>query len=94
MDSERKPLLSHDAMVNLCEEGQLYPWQTEARKVRDFYEHLIAIGKLRVVEEVDSIGGQFDGFMCSLCRNEDSWFGPMDTKFCPGCGSSIKKNAR
>ena len=37
-DTKVTPLLSHDAMVNLCEEGQLYPWQKEARKVRDFYE--------------------------------------------------------
>lgn len=64
MSSERKPLLSDDAMYfgvpmdQARPDGTYVPGITRfpllsAGKVRDFYENLITTGKLRVVEEVD-----------------------------------------
>lgn len=57
--SERKPMLSHEQMLEMAKESHFEPRYYEvgelpfAISIRDHYERLITTGKLRVVEEVD-----------------------------------------
>jgi len=88
-ERKREPMLRDDAMVGLCEAGQLYPWQKEARKVRDHYERLIDEGKLRVVEEVEEAALPPLGLMRGCPRCKRKWTA-IDL-FCPGCGNKIKR---
>ena len=62
-----------------------------ARHVRDFYERLIDEGRLRVVEEVDSIPiilGVTMSAKCSGCGLRPLMF---NFAYCPGCGNEIKR---
>lgn len=61
------------------------------RNVRRFYENLITDGKLRVVEEVESvptIQGVTMSAKCSGCGLKPLMF---NFAYCPGCGNKIKR---
>lgn len=101
---ERAPMLSDDAMVALCESGQLYPWQTEARMVRNHYEHLITTGTLRVVEELaanlepvqnEVTGAHWHEMSCCGWATTDmvdprGIYVGTPFNYCPGCGAKMK----
>lgn len=89
MSNERKPLLSDGDAGNIAWDAYKVSSSPELGgiAVRDHYERLITDGKLRVVEEVEDIGGRYDGYICSGCSNESvEWF-----NYCPGCGNKIKR---
>ena len=88
----RPPLLSDDALVELTyvkEDGR-----RPSEQVRDFYEDLITTGKLRVMEEVEFKGNDYDCILqCTSCNWGIGWHIKEDLepmKFCPGCGNKIK----
>jgi rRNA maturation endonuclease Nob1 len=65
-----------------------------ASLVRDFYENLIATGKLRVVGEVELTPNSYDCLLtCSGCKEGVPYYLAeefADCKYCPSCGSIIK----
>ena len=78
--NEREPLLSDDVVR----------YKNNAFYVRDFYEDLIASGKLRVVENVEAIPCADDLWArCGGCGTE--YFGAEFNPYCPGCGNKIKR---
>lgn len=90
IEEKREPLVSmQDVMLRT---GELNERELVAvRWVRDFYERMIDEGRLRGVEEVcmNEQGlcpcGEFIWYPCDVSGT------PMIPKFCPNCGSKIKR---
>ena len=59
--------------------------------VRDFYEHLITSGKLRVVEEAEYDNKPGLRRNCSKCDHLSLSSDAKYYNFCPGCGNPIKR---
>lgn len=96
MSNERKPLLSdEDVTILVANEEHRAIAQCGIDLARDWYENLIATGKLRVVKEVELKGNDYDCLLqCTGCNWGIGWhieeeLEPM--KFCPGCGNPIKR---
>ena len=100
MDTERKPLLSNQQVIDEEEawngsidggaQGKLAATHT-ARWVRDTYEHMITEGKLRVVEEVEG-DISIPGFVECKCKRVDVRRDTWELyNYCPGCGNKIKR---
>lgn len=102
MSNEREPLLNDEFA---SERGRQYDDFTDALPAmtkeihflggllqgREFYENLIASGKLRVVEEVrGETNGTHEGkwLHCSGCN--EVW-STNAYAYCPGCGNPIKR---
>ena len=58
--------------------------------VRDYYEHLIAEGKLRVVVEVGLMISEGQEY-CGKCGHIVEDYDGDPYRFCPGCGNPIKR---
>lgn len=97
MSNERKPLVS-DSQCEFVGFDSLGPADA-AETIRDHYEYLITEGKLRVVEEVELVGNDYDCMMeCSGCGWHICWqyidtdiTSTSEMLFCPGCGNKIKR---
>ncbi len=104
MSNEREPLLPDSRMYlsiptdQVQFDGSIAPGVTKyplmsAGLVRDYYENLITSGKLRAVEEVESIStiqGVTMSAKCSGCGLKPLMF---NFAYCPGCGNPIKRTS-
>lgn len=86
--TERVPMLSDEQLKFFT-----------AKDVRDYYEHLITTGKLRVVEEVAAVedteamrGNDLDTETCQGCGAIWSMRSyPFAATSCPVCSNTIKR---
>lgn len=93
--SNHKPLLTDNVIYGRRNKsGRRVPMA--GFEVRDYYESLIAQGRLRVVEEVSLD----EHHHCNRCRTsnayEDHMSGTMEDNlndYCRGCGNPIKRDA-
>jgi hypothetical protein len=105
MNNERKPLLSDKDIDRLgpCDVSK-HPVTGEyqyvrvplcAEEVRDYYEHLIDEGKLRVVEEADAVSVPsftHGEIQCSKCEGRlGNTYADALPNYCHRCGNKIKR---
>ena len=89
MSNERTPLLSDELvksraqMLSSCDED-IEAVEDGINYSRSYYETLIYLGKLRVVEHASPVH-KLSGLLCSICGI--SW---QDDQYCRGCGNKIK----
>lgn len=100
--SDRKPLLSDSKAQAILRDHNMdfrFSYRLVTQHVRDFYEHLITSGKLRVVEEEEEVEFASNDYDCLLACTGCNWkigwhimedIEPM--KFCPGCRRKIKQD--
>ena len=106
MDTERTPFLHYEEFRAILDdeaedigvddetESGKAEWRamnTAGNAIREFYESLIAAGKLRVVEEVEAQYGDYGGIMGWSCTNCSAPCQPDYWGYCPGCGNPIKR---
>lgn len=90
-----KPLLSDNALYGRRNKaGRQVP--LSGLEVRDYYERLIAEGKLRVVVEVGNVSAYPGDFQCSGCgckmyETYSDHVVDRELVYCPGCGNPIKR---
>ena len=100
MSDKRKPLLSDGALTAIIDKWVEYDdgldtdWDkasNAADSVRNFYETLIATGKLRVVREVEAMCGDHGGIEGCSCSECSAPVMPEAWMYCPGCGNKVRR---